>query len=294
MKNLQVFTILFLLSIGQIYSQHVLTLKPYGNMGNNAMIWTTNPDLNLAGWGELKMSAWTWDGNDGVERSMLYFNLNLLPANAVIFSAKLSLYGNDGNPENNSTLDGSNECLVQRITTNWDPATVTWNTQPNSDTVHEVVLPESVSQWQDYLNIDVTDLIRDLYETPDSYTGLMIKLKTEISYRRLVFRSAFQVDSVKSPTLKITYSGVGINELSDEGYLSITPNPAISKFSIKRGSCLNEASIEIYNSLGKKIMNDKFSCGDKNKEIILDVSSGTYLVKVIDGNKQYMKKLLLM
>lgn len=294
MKNLQILSILLLITYFPSNAQHVMILKPYGNMGNNAMIWTIYPDSNLVAWGELKMNSWTWDGTFGVERSLLYFNLNLIPANSTILSAKLSLYANDGNPENNSTIDGSNECLIQRITSSWDPTTVTWNTQPNSDTVHEAILPTSTGPYEDYLNRDITSLIQDLYNNPNIYKGLMIKLNTELGLRRMVFRSAYQPDSVKSPTLTINYSVMGIDEISAEDYFSVLPNPAAVNFSITRSSSINEASIEIHNALGVKIYFDKFSNGEKRKDIYLkDAVSGIYFIQIIDRGKQYCKKLLI-
>ena len=214
MKQLFRVFILLLINYYQSNAQHVMTIKPYGNMGNSAFIWTTYPDSIFAAWPEIKVNAWTWEGIPGINRSLIKFNLNLLPANSTILSAKLSLYGNDGNPENNSTLSGSNQCLIQRITSDWDPTTVTWNTQPNSDTVHEVVLPMSTSLYEDYTNRDVTSLIQDLYNNPGIYKGLMLKLDTELYFRRLVFKSAYQPDSAKSPTLIINYSVMGIDELN--------------------------------------------------------------------------------
>jgi hypothetical protein len=246
----------------------------------------------MATWPEVKANAWTWDGNYGIERSLFYFNLGSIPANSTIQSAKLSLYGYDGDADTNY---GSNESLVQRITSAWNSLTVAWNTQPNSDTVHETVLPKSTGFYEDYLNINVTSLIKDLYNDPGTYKGLMIKLDTESIYRRLVFRSAHQADSAKFPTLTINYSLVGINEISAENYFSIFPNPSGKRFIISRNSQLGDAGLAVYNVTGEKVYSDKFLYGEKQKEIYLkDAVTGIYLVKVtIDGVTQYCKKLLI-
>lgn len=291
MKNLQILSILLLITCYHSNAQHLLTLKTYGNMGSTAMIWSIAPDSNMVTWPEVKMNAWTWNGDPGIERSLLYFNLSSIPANSAIQSATLSLYGFDGDIDTNY---GSNESLIQRITSVWNPSTVTWNTQPNSDTVHEVVLPASTSFYEDYLNRDVTILIQDLYNNPANFTGLMLKLKTESIYNRLVFRSAHQPDSAKFPTLTINYSLMGTDEMSPENYFSVFPNPSGNNFFITRNSELNDASLGIYNASGDKIFLDRFSNGESRKEIHLkDVSTGIYFIKIIDGTGQYCKKLLI-
>lgn len=292
MKSLQILPILLLITYYQSNAQHVLTLKPYGNMGSTVMIWSNYPDSNMVTWPEVKANAWTWDGYSGIERSLFYFNLSSIPANSTIQSAKLSLYGYEGDADSNY---GSNESLIQRITSAWNPATVTWNTQPNSDTVHETILPKSTGYYQDYLNINVTSLIKDLYNNQDTFKGLMIKLDTESLYRRLVFRSAHQSDSTKFPTLTINYFLLGVDEISTEDYFTIFPNPSGNRFIISRSSESGDADLAIYNESGEKVYSTRFSYGQKQKEIYLkDAVTGIYLVRVtIDGVTQYCKKLLI-
>lgn len=221
MKNPGIRLLLLLVTCCHAYAQHTLTLKPLGNMGANAMIWTIYPDSNLVCWPEIKMNAWTWNGEPGLERSLLYFNLTLLPANSVILTAKLSLYGNMGVPEDNSTASGPNNCFIQRTNSAWDPAIVTWDNQPSTDAVHEIMLPASTSPYEDYLNLDITSLVLDLYNNPGLYKGLMLRLDTESQLRRMVFKSACQPDSARSPVLTIIYQDPGFRIINDTNAVSI-------------------------------------------------------------------------
>jgi hypothetical protein len=298
MKKLQILSFLLLIIYYQSNAQHVLTLKTYGKMGSTVMLWSIFPDSNMVTWPEVKANAWTWNGEPGIERSLLYFNLGAIPANSVIQSAKLSLYGWEGDNDYNY---GSNECLIQRVTSLWNPLTVNWNTQPNSDTVHEAILPRSTGLYEDYLNTDVTALIQDLYNNQDTYKGLIFKLDTEYLqygyiayYNRMLFRSAHQPDSAKFPALTINYSLKDSIEPSSDKYFSISPNPSGANFVITRNSELNDASLVIYKASGDKIYIDSFSSGESRKEVHLNsVATGIYFINIIDGSNRYCKKLLI-
>jgi hypothetical protein len=122
----------------------------------------------------------------------------------------------------------------------------------------------------------------------------MIKLNTELNYRRMEFVSANQTDSSKFPTLTINYSTVSINEISSENYFSIIPNPSTNNFIIRLNSEMENASIVIYNAIGEKIYFEKLNDGEIQKEIYLKESkAGIYFVTVFDKEKQYNKKLII-
>jgi len=82
--------------------------------------------------------------------------------------------------------------------------------------------------------------------------------------------------------------------MTAENYFSIFPNPSGTNFIITRSSVLHDAYLTIYNAIGEKVYSDRFSCGEKQKEIyIKDATPGIYLIKVTtDGVIQYCKKLL--
>ena len=81
----------------------------------------------------------------------------LFQLGSTILSAKLNLYAytdftivplQDGHY-------GNNQSVLSRIITNWNEATVTWNTQPSVSNLHETLVNQSTNPQQDYLNINV-------------------------------------------------------------------------------------------------------------------------------------------
>jgi len=297
-KKFKSLAVLLLLIFYQSNAQSSMTLHPHGNMGEDVMIWDLVPDSNMATWPQFKADAYTWNGTPGLERSLLDFNLNLLPPNSTIIHADLSLYVDS--TEAHSTLSGSNECRIQRITSLWNPAAVTWNTQPSTDSINEVLIPPSTGIYDDYLNIDVTALIQDLYNNPGVFQGLMIKLSTEIHYRRMVFESTDQPDTTRFPALTINYSTVGINEIQAPDALSIFPSPSTGKFFIALEKTINNGYVEIINTLGECVFRENIF-NESKREINLkpacapgrDISGGIYFVKVFDGEKDCNKKIII-
>jgi len=189
---------------------HSVIFQPNGQTGVDAMIgncvecnyinsnYGTHPDFLAA--------AATNKGNISYGRSLIYFDLSSIPANAEILEARLSLYSINS-PGNGShrTLDGSNESVIQKVTSPWDEMTVTWNNQPTSTDENQVFVPASTAGIQDYPNIDVSNLIRDLHANPAINYGLKFSLVTEQHYRQLVFASSDYSDSTKRPKLEVIY-----------------------------------------------------------------------------------------
>ncbi len=83
---------------------------------------------------------------------------------------------------------------------------VTWNNQPITTTENEVFLSESSSSFQDYLNIDVTNLIEDMIADPTNSHGFLLKLLDEQHYRKMVFASSGHSNSNLHPKLEVCYS----------------------------------------------------------------------------------------
>lgn len=192
----------------------VVTLQPDSAQGKDAMVEDYPPygynDMNFGN--SVEFAAISWTANGGipfVERSFINFNFDTIPSNATIDSARLSLYAYEdvGHGTGHSTLGGTNECFLQRVTGKWEENTITWNNQPPTTTVDQVVLPESDSAMQNYLNINVTNLVRDIHENmADSY-GFMLRLEYEnAGYRRMFFASSDVPEAAKRPKLVIYYT----------------------------------------------------------------------------------------
>jgi hypothetical protein len=172
----------------------------------------------------LRIVDWTWyavGAGEGWSRSFVKFTaLDTLPANAVILSAKLSLYALSdsltiysgfpgdsyypGSPYNGS---GPNPLWLQRCTQNWDQTTLTWNNQPTTTTTDEVAVPASTSQFSyNVTDLDVTQLIRDMKATPGTNYGFLMRLQNEQFYNSMNFdASEAKPDSSTGPKLVVTY-----------------------------------------------------------------------------------------
>lgn len=203
MKRLfSVFLIVFLLQT--INAQDTLMLRPGPADSKDANIRSDMPGTNYGSSIDFIANAFTVSGQFFIQRSIIEFELSSLPSEVNILNAKLSLYCNTGSGHAQLQY-GDNGCVLQRITQEWEEQAVTWINQPQTTSEHEVYLPVSAFQSQDYPDIDITQLMRDHVAFPESSHGIMIKLLTEDIYRTMVFGSADHPDPARRPVLTIIY-----------------------------------------------------------------------------------------
>lgn len=87
-----------------------------------------------------------------------------------------------------------------------------------------------------------------------------------------------------------TFSGTGTNDINNSLLLQIYPNPSDGIFTFS--SNCNIKTIEIYNTLGKKVY--ETSANQQTSEIDLSYEpKGIYFVKVYDGEKTFNKKVII-
>lgn len=199
-----------LLLVGLIACKSVKTIQVRAdNQSNDAILHglSSMTDVNYGHNPQLAANAWTFNKEPGIIRSLLQFDLSSVPPNAEIIKASLSLYAWDSDTGlgRHSPRSGSNEGLLQRVTSSWDENTVTWNTQPSSTELNQVLLPPSTSPEQNYLDIDVTTLVQDMVNNREASFGFMLKLRTESVYRILNFCSSDHTDATRHPKLNIEY-----------------------------------------------------------------------------------------
>lgn len=117
---------------------------------------SNEPELNFGDSAGLLLNHTIGTENFGAERILLRFNFqNLIPADAMINDARLSLYLNSSNPSNDSPL----RTEVRRLTTPWDEDLVRWENQPTTGDVratatiasrpgpYEWIIPTLVRDW---------------------------------------------------------------------------------------------------------------------------------------------------
>jgi hypothetical protein len=189
-----------------MYAQTTVTLTLNAN-DEDASIDNYNPGNNYPNEIEYASRAWTISGTPVTWRSLFKFNLQCIPSNAVVTSAFLSLYYADTNNYGNaqhSSLTSSNESVLERVTSSWSANTVTWNSQPTSTTADEVILPQSISGTQDYLNMNVTPMVQQMISNGNN--GFLLRLTNEMYYAQMFFASGNNPHLNKHPALTITYT----------------------------------------------------------------------------------------
>lgn len=98
------------------------------------------------------------------------------------------------------------------------------------------------------------------------------------------FESIIGVGSYTPPT-------AGVGEKTIQGFASY-PNPVNNGLLTIRSSNSNEKNITIYNVLGKRVFQQKFSGATKQLDVS-QISSGIYIMKVLEGDKVATKKLVI-
>lgn len=86
---------------------------------------------------------------------------------------------------------------------------------------------------------------------------------------------------------------VGINNLNTEKSFKIYPNPNTGNFTIEIENPSKDASIEIFNLMGKLIKTVETSSSKSIYEIDLNSADGIYLVKVKNNGVVWNKKVLV-
>ncbi len=284
----------------KVEAQTTITLQPGSDEGKDAMVWAApNLGMDTINYGNddrLLTHAWTNSSVPDTSRSLIEFDLSSIPANAIIIDARLNIYNNpttDSFDGQHSSLSGPNSSVIRRITQAWDESTVTWETKPAFVTLNEVLLDSSTTPNEDFLNIDVTQLIKDMIDNPSTSFGFMLQLQNDEYYRALVFASSDHVDSTLHPELVVCYSlYTSEPESPEENFdFKIYPNPASQTVTIELGFDI-DISMEIINSHGQ--VTRKISSINRTETIdISRLVGGTYTIRLINKDIVAIKKLVV-
>ena len=171
--------------------------------GKNAIIESIVPNKNFGNYPIISAFSWTDTGYFNTARSLIDFNLSEIIPYTAIKSARLSLYFNGFANLNGQT--GENGFTLYRISKSWKVNTVTWNNQPSYSNLDSVPVLKSTATNQSYLNIDVSNLVRDIINNPSTSFGLMLKLNTESPYALVVLGSCYNNNSSVHPKLIVYY-----------------------------------------------------------------------------------------
>lgn len=182
-----------------------LHLRPDAPSGKDARIGAIVPDNNYGTSEELFAYAWTQDGILNVTRTLMDFDLSVIPADARIDSAFLSLYFNPGSAYA-SQHSGETDFTIQRLISSWEESTVTWSTQPTATYANYVTMPGAVAPYQDFPDMNITALIQDYIDDPAGSHGFLLKFVDESPYKILVWASSDHPLESLRPKLDVYYA----------------------------------------------------------------------------------------
>lgn len=255
------------------------TLRAEGLSGQDAVLHglVTEVDHNWGHATQLAATAWTFQGVPGTVRCVLEFDLTHVPPDATILSASLSLfaYAQEDGFGPHSTLSGSNAAWLRRVTSPWDEDLVTWNTQPGTTADHQVALPASTAPDEDYLDINVTQLVQDMVDDPLHGHGFELRLQTEEYYRKLNFWSGECPQPSKRPRLDVCYArAAGVASVAPAApALQVYPNPAGDRVTIAPPA---GAVVDILDAQGRMVRTFRASLAPFQVE---GLPAGTYVVR---------------
>jgi len=253
------------------------------------------PNTNCVNHTDFGGVAWTCNSAACFGRCVIQFYLPNIPTGYFYSSASIDLFSNPAPYSNGgqAAMYGTNECILRRITSPWNDNTVTWNNQPTTTTQNEVLLAQSSSSTQDYLNIDISNMVGDIYNDLSQNYGFMIMLTDETYYRNMIFASSDIADTSKHPRLNICFQSTsGVHEFSVNQIKLLMANYN-KEIEITTVSGLNISNIKILSSDGR-ILNlgyQNIIQKDNNKATInIDLlARGVYFLNYSGVSRKFIK-----
>ena len=272
-----------------MFSQTSIVLQPDAAAGKDARIFNMNALANYGSDPDFIATQLDYSGEPGTERSVIEFDLPFLPKEATITDARLSLWYNT--ESNTPGQLGDNAAVLRRLVVEWDESTVAWAQQPVYVTENEVLIPASAFPDQDYIDINVTELVKDMYEFPSTSHGFMFMLQNEQGVgKAMKFYSSDGPNPDERPRLVITYStGVATSEI-DFSPLVVSPNPFTNSLALEGFSGTYVVSLSDIN--GKVLLNQTMET--VNDILLMDnlhsLSDGIYIIRAEGNEKVYIGK----
>ena len=131
-------------------------------------------------------------------------------------------------------------------------------------------------------------------EATDIDAGSIGTAISAISLRQSSNLPTLNIDGVRAATTWsdiVSESTASVGENTIEGF-STYPNPVNNGRLTVTTSNSNEKEVAIYSILGKRVFSQKFSGNNKQLDVS-QISSGIYIMKVIEGDKVATKKLVI-
>jgi hypothetical protein len=227
----------------------------------------------------------TYNGN----RALIHFSLTSIPQTATIVSASLDLYALYPLGSLPGHTGTNNACFLQRATSAWTEMAVTWSTQPTVTPVNQVSLAGTNTYSLDYLGINVTNLIQDIFATPNNY-GFLLRLQNEVTTNCLSFCSKDNGNPAKVPLLKVYYTcantTTGLKE-EQADRVNIWPNPFTDKINFNTA---HNCRITLTDLSGRTVLSaENIQSGSFDAS---GFCNGMYLMKVEQNGMHQSFKLI--
>lgn len=190
---------------GEEIRHQKLSLQPDGELGKDVLIGKIVPISNYGETPDLHLYSWSQSGVLNVNRALIDFDLSTLPLDAQIDSAFLSLYFNSTSLYGDKH-QGETSFVIQRIISEWDEKEVSWSSQPETSTNNQRLIPGASEGNQDFPDLEITSLIRDMANDRANSHGLLLRLNTEAPYRMLLLASSDHPMEELRPKLDIFYT----------------------------------------------------------------------------------------
>lgn len=182
--------------------QLAFTFQPDGVSGKDALVCKIVPETNYGSLNDIHLYAWTQGGILNVNRALIDFDLSGIPPEAIIDSAKLSLYFNNSSSYGDQHL-GETAFTIQRIISDWEESTVSWSSQPNTTTANQVNIDGAREPYQDFPGLDISSLIQDYTNDRENSYGLLLRLVNENPYAMLLLASSDNANEAHRPKLVV-------------------------------------------------------------------------------------------
>lgn len=291
----------FLKSLGQV---NCITLYPDEGKGKDAYLASSEPNRNFGSHPETSGDAWTCAGAPCFGHGLFYFDLSHIPSNRIVTSAYLSLYANPFPVNGNGVaMVGNNESELLRVLNDWDEYFVTWNNAPPTTNQHRVILPASTYSFQDYLNVDVKDIVQDMVTNPSNSYGFMIKLVNEYYYSCMIFASTDFPNASKHPKLEVCYTLATdvASSLNTDYELVVYPNPSNGNLSVEFiNEHMHQVSFTMSDVEGRKVFSKSENLLNSGKQTFNfdltenKIGAGVYIFTLESDGQLVQKKVVIM
>ncbi len=87
---------------------------------------------------------------------------------------------------------------------------------------------------------------------------------------------------------------VDIDDIENEKYFTIYPNPSNGCFILELNHLFKEGKIMVFDIMGKKLLEESILINTTNKINLKNATAGIYFVKILEGYKERIQKIIIM